>query len=35
MRAIKSGSFDKSRAAMREHLSWTADLKLDDEEAAT
>lgn len=32
LRAVKSGDVDKSRAAMREHLSWTADLKLDDDE---
>ena len=25
---------DKSRQMMREHLSWTADLKLDDDERA-
>jgi len=32
-RAVKAGDADKSRQTMREHLSWTADLKLDDEEA--
>jgi len=31
LRAIKAGDMDKSRQAMREHLSWTADLKLDDD----
>jgi GntR family transcriptional repressor for pyruvate dehydrogenase complex len=34
LRAVKAGDVDKSRQAMREHLSWTADLKLDDDEAA-
>jgi GntR family transcriptional repressor for pyruvate dehydrogenase complex len=32
LRAVKSGDVDKARQAMREHLSWTADLKLADEE---
>jgi DNA-binding FadR family transcriptional regulator len=32
LRAVKGGDADKSRRAMREHLSWTADLKLDDDE---
>ena len=33
LRAVKAGDVDKARQAMREHLSWTADLKLDDDEA--
>jgi DNA-binding FadR family transcriptional regulator len=32
LRAIKAGNVDKARQAMREHLSWTADLRLDDDE---
>jgi DNA-binding FadR family transcriptional regulator len=32
LRAVKAAEVDKARQAMREHLSWTADLKLDDEE---
>ena len=32
LRAVKAGDVDKARQAMREHLSWTADLKLDDDE---
>jgi GntR family transcriptional repressor for pyruvate dehydrogenase complex len=31
-RAIKAGEVAKARQAMREHLSWTADLKLGDDE---
>jgi GntR family transcriptional regulator, transcriptional repressor for pyruvate dehydrogenase complex len=34
LRAVKSGDVDKARQAMREHLSWTADLKLDDDEGS-
>jgi DNA-binding FadR family transcriptional regulator len=34
LRAVKAGDADKARQAMREHLSWTADLKLVDEEQA-
>jgi len=34
-RAVKSGDVDKARQTMREHLSWTADLKLDDDEATS
>jgi DNA-binding FadR family transcriptional regulator len=33
--AVKAGDVDNSRKAMREHLSWTADLKLDDDEASS
>jgi DNA-binding FadR family transcriptional regulator len=32
LRAVKAGNFEKARAAMREHLSWTADLRLEDED---
>ena len=32
LRAVKAGDVVKARQAMREHLSWTADLKLDDDE---
>jgi GntR family transcriptional repressor for pyruvate dehydrogenase complex len=34
LRAIKSAEVVKARQSMREHLSWTADLKLDDDEDA-
>jgi GntR family transcriptional repressor for pyruvate dehydrogenase complex len=34
LRAVKAADVDKARLAMHEHLSWTADLKLDDDEDA-
>jgi DNA-binding GntR family transcriptional regulator len=31
LEAIRAGDADAARAAMREHLSWTADLRLPDD----
>jgi DNA-binding FadR family transcriptional regulator len=33
LRAVKAGDVDRARQTMREHLSWTANLKLNDEES--
>lgn len=32
LNAVRDGRMDRARQAMREHLSWTANLKLDDDE---